>query len=118
MFYTGTYYSNNYIQVRNELMTITLFRCTNALCVLVFLFCFRPCRDDPLFKELRESFLETMHTTGADFTNTFRALRRLPFPVEDRFSVAMTELVEYILTQCATVDELKKASQPQMDNRY
>ena len=66
-----------------------------------------------------------MQTTGADFTNTFRALRRLPFPVDsgdddndDRFNVATTELVEYILTQCATVDELKKASQPQMDNRY
>ena len=80
--------------------------------------------DDPLFSELRESFLETMQATGADFTNTFRALRRLPLPVnngdddDDRFNVATTELVEYILTQCATVDELKKANQPQMDNRY
>ncbi|KAJ8307321.1 hypothetical protein KUTeg_015405 [Tegillarca granosa] len=46
----------------------------------------------PEDKELVESFLDTMHKTGADFTNCFRCLSRLPYPGSEEFVTAKAGL--------------------------
>ncbi|XP_060077321.1 protein adenylyltransferase SelO, mitochondrial-like [Ylistrum balloti] len=66
---------------------------------------------------LVEKLLETMKTTGADFTNTFRCLSRLPLPGNTDYDSAVAEVTEYILSQCATVEELKLSCKPTMDPR-
>lgn len=70
-----------------------------------------------IYSELVESFLETMKATGADFTNCFRCLSRLPLPGSPNYDSASAEVTEYILSQCATVQELKLSCKPQMDAR-
>ncbi|XP_033732941.1 protein adenylyltransferase SelO, mitochondrial-like isoform X2 [Pecten maximus] len=66
---------------------------------------------------LVEKFMETMKMTGADFTNCFRCLSRLPLPGSSDYDSAVTEVTEYILSQCATVEELKTSYKPTMDPR-
>ncbi|XP_021373897.1 selenoprotein O-like [Mizuhopecten yessoensis] len=66
---------------------------------------------------LVEKFLETMNMTGADFTNCFRCLSRLPLPGSSNYDAAVAELTEYILSQCATVEEMKMTCKPTMDPR-
>ncbi|KYO47499.1 selenoprotein O [Alligator mississippiensis] len=66
--------------------------------------------DNKLVSEL----LETMHLTGADFTNIFRLLSS--FSVDLDF-LKFEEFLEKIANQCASMEELKVAFKPQMDPR-
>ena len=59
-----------------------------------------------------------MQETGADFTNSFRALSSIPFPSDPHFDEKKKEFVDYVLTQCASVEDLKVANRPKMDPRY
>ncbi|XP_020838552.1 protein adenylyltransferase SelO, mitochondrial isoform X3 [Phascolarctos cinereus] len=65
-------------------------------------------------RELVSALLETMHLTGADFTNTFYLL--------SSFSVApeptqAAHFLDQLAQQCASLEELKLAFRPQMDPR-
>ncbi|CAN9508089.1 unnamed protein product [Ophioblennius macclurei] len=62
--------------------------------------------------ELISDLLRVMHNTGADFTNTFRLLSRVPWPREEEEEeeeerAAVDLVVELILEQCASIQELK-----------
>lgn len=49
--------------------------------------------------------------SGADFTNTFRLLSRVPWPeVGDDERAAVGHVVDLILEQCASIEELKVAT--------
>ncbi|XP_034336924.2 protein adenylyltransferase SelO, mitochondrial [Magallana gigas] len=67
--------------------------------------------------DLVGSFLDTLHKTGADFTNCFRCLSRLPLPGSPDFEERLQEVTEYLLSQCSTVEELKKEYRPRMNPR-
>ncbi|XP_077025355.1 protein adenylyltransferase SelO, mitochondrial [Tamandua tetradactyla] len=56
--------------------------------------------------------LETMHLTGADFTNSFALLSSFP---EEPASPALEDFLDRLLAQCASLEELKLASQPRVD---
>lgn len=71
-----------------------------------------------LCSELVGSFLDTMEKTGADFTNCFRCLSRLPLPGTPDYDERLQEVIEYILSQCSTVEELKNLYRPRMNPRY
>ncbi|XP_023443062.2 protein adenylyltransferase SelO, mitochondrial [Dasypus novemcinctus] len=58
--------------------------------------------------------LETMHLTGADFTNSFALLSS--FPVGPG-PPAPEEFLDALLVQCASLEEMKLASRPLMDPR-
>lgn len=66
-------------------------------------------------REIYDSFLETMQTTGADFTNCFRCLSKLPLPGSPDFDQKLKEVKEYLRTQCSSLEELKQAHKPEMD---
>ena len=70
-----------------------------------------------LVRALLQSFLDTMEETGADFTNSFRSLSRLPLPGIIDHNDKKAELLTYLLEQCSTLDEQKKSCKPQMDPR-
>ncbi|PVD37284.1 hypothetical protein C0Q70_04281 [Pomacea canaliculata] len=65
--------------------------------------------------KLVEELLMTMKETGADFTNSFRCLSHLPLPGTTSFKERQEEVLTYLLTQCSTVEELKKSFRPRMD---
>ncbi|XP_071941976.1 protein adenylyltransferase SelO, mitochondrial-like [Antedon mediterranea] len=71
----------------------------------------------PEDKSLIESFLETMQLTGADFTNCFRGLTKVPLPGSPDAESAIAGVLEYYLTQCCTAETLKKSNQPRMHPR-
>jgi len=54
-----------------------------------------------------------MNQSGADFTNTFRGLSRLQMSAN--VSDSVTDVKNYILQQCATLEELQNACTPRMD---
>ncbi|KAL1767460.1 hypothetical protein HispidOSU_019702 [Sigmodon hispidus] len=56
--------------------------------------------------------LETMHLTGADFTNTFYMLSSFPADPSDS-----AEFLTRLTSQCASLEELRLAFRPQMDPR-
>uniref|UniRef100_A0A8C3WEA2 Selenoprotein O n=1 Tax=Catagonus wagneri TaxID=51154 RepID=A0A8C3WEA2_9CETA len=58
--------------------------------------------------------LETMHLTGADFTNTFYLLSSFPAGPE---SPDLAEFLAALTAQCASLEELRLAFRPQMDPR-
>uniref|UniRef100_A0A673V3F9 Selenoprotein O n=2 Tax=Suricata suricatta TaxID=37032 RepID=A0A673V3F9_SURSU len=58
--------------------------------------------------------LETMHLTGADFTNTFYLLSSFPAGPD---SLDVPEFLDALIAQCASLEELKLAFRPQMDPR-
>uniref|UniRef100_A0A8C0T485 Selenoprotein O n=3 Tax=Canis lupus TaxID=9612 RepID=A0A8C0T485_CANLF len=58
--------------------------------------------------------LETMHLTGADFTNTFYVLSSFPVGPE---ALGLPEFLAALTAQCASLEELKLAFRPQMDPR-
>ncbi|XP_058529221.1 protein adenylyltransferase SelO, mitochondrial [Ochotona princeps] len=60
------------------------------------------------------TLLETMHLTGADFTNTFRELSSCPVEPE---SPCLPAFLAKLTAQCASLEELKLACQPRMDPR-
>ncbi|KAG8005781.1 Selenoprotein O [Nibea albiflora] len=75
-------------------------------------------REDADDSELISDLLRLMHDTGADFTNTFRLLGRVPWPVEgDSERATVGPVVDLILEQCATIEELKVANKPTMEDR-
>ena len=72
------------------------------------------------FDELVTSLFETMKQTGADFTNTFRVLGELPYPSAasgSAYPAAKETVLRDLLSQCCTLDELKKNLRPTMDPR-
>ncbi|XP_028426768.1 selenoprotein O2 isoform X1 [Perca flavescens] len=65
-------------------------------------------KEEPEDSELISDLLRLMHNTGADFTNTFRLLSRVPWPDEGHSGRATVEpVVDLILEQCASIEELK-----------
>lgn len=69
-------------------------------------------RELPKDEDLVKSLLETMHKTGADFTNCFRCLHRISLLSSAEGDDSDENVLEYLLSQCQTVDDLKKASKP------
>ena len=67
--------------------------------------------------ELVRALLDTMQKTNADFTNTFRNLNLILIPGVDGCEASKTACLEKLLSQCATVEALKKVSTPKMDPR-
>ncbi|KAI6646551.1 Selenoprotein O [Oopsacas minuta] len=67
--------------------------------------------------ELVNTLLDTMHRTFADFTNTFRNLNLMLVPGVEGFEASKIACLNKILSQCSTIDELKKVSTPKMDPR-
>uniref|UniRef100_A0A0D9QYB4 Selenoprotein O n=2 Tax=Chlorocebus sabaeus TaxID=60711 RepID=A0A0D9QYB4_CHLSB len=65
-------------------------------------------------KALVSKLLETMHLTGADFTNTFFLLSSFPVELE---SPGLAEFLARLMEQCASLEELRLAFRPQMDPR-
>ena len=59
-----------------------------------------------------------MEKTAADFTNTFRGLSELLLPGSSGYEQSKEDTLQYILSQCATVEELKKIHKPKMDPRF
>nr|XP_033470410.1 selenoprotein O2 isoform X2 [Epinephelus lanceolatus] len=69
-------------------------------------------------RELISDLLRLMHNTGADFTNTFRLLSHVPWPEEgENERATVGPLVDLILEQCASIEELKVANKPTMEDR-
>ncbi|XP_019749594.1 selenoprotein O1 [Hippocampus comes] len=77
-------------------------------------------KQEPEDEILITELLQTMHNTGADFTNTFRSLSHISCPSEGE-SETEEELVRdaanLLLEQCASLEELKAANKPTMDPR-
>ncbi|XP_060580339.1 protein adenylyltransferase SelO, mitochondrial-like [Ruditapes philippinarum] len=71
----------------------------------------------PEDEKLFESFLNLMEETGADFTNSFRVLSRIPLPSSHDFESELEAVKIYLVSQCCTAEELKRAHRPQMDPR-
>ena len=69
------------------------------------------------FREIYDSFLETLEKTGADFTNCFRCLSALPLPGSPDFEKKLKDMKAYLLTQCSTLKEMKIACKTEMDPR-
>ncbi|XP_018539807.1 selenoprotein O2 [Lates calcarifer] len=68
--------------------------------------------------ELISDLLHVMHNTGADFTNIFRLLSCVPWPEEgDNERATVGPVVDLILQQCASIQELKVANMPTMEDR-
>ncbi|KAM4615563.1 selenoprotein O2 [Polymixia lowei] len=69
-------------------------------------------------RELVSDLLQLMHNTGADFTNTFRLLSSIPWPEDgDSERTTVGPVVDLILEQCASIEELKVANKPTMEDR-
>ncbi|KAK2858749.1 hypothetical protein Q5P01_003369 [Channa striata] len=67
--------------------------------------------------ELISDLLRVMHNTGADFTNTFRLLSRVPLPDDgDSETATVGPVVDLILEQCASIEELKVVNQPTVED--
>ncbi|KAK9975636.1 hypothetical protein ABG768_020877 [Culter alburnus] len=72
-------------------------------------------QQEPEDVELVADLLKTMHITGADFTNTFRLLSAVSSPAGVQAERDSTDsVVELIVEQCASLEELKVANHPTM----
>uniref|UniRef100_W5LL81 Selenoprotein O n=2 Tax=Astyanax mexicanus TaxID=7994 RepID=W5LL81_ASTMX len=77
-------------------------------------------KEEPEDETLITDLMQTMHNTGADFTNTFRSLSQISCPSEGEAvdqPEAIKQATELLLQQCASLEELKVASRPTMDPR-
>ncbi|KAM7002880.1 selenoprotein O1 [Tautogolabrus adspersus] len=77
-------------------------------------------KDEPEDEILITELLQTMHNTGADFTNTFRSLSQISCPAEgdaEGEEDVVKNAAELLLQQCASLEELKAANKPSMDPR-
>ncbi|XP_030006449.1 selenoprotein O2 isoform X2 [Sphaeramia orbicularis] len=75
-------------------------------------------KEEPEDNQLISDLLQLMYNTGADFTNTFRLLSRVPWPEENQSERATVgPVVDLILQQCASIEELKVANKPTMEDR-
>lgn len=67
--------------------------------------------------ELIDDFLHTMQATGADFTNSFRALSMATLPGMIAFERDLEQVHEKLCSNCCTVDELIKSTEATVDSR-
>ncbi|XP_062519846.1 protein adenylyltransferase SelO, mitochondrial-like [Corticium candelabrum] len=67
--------------------------------------------------DLFESFFETMHQTGSDFTNSFRCLSRFPLPGAANEEQAKLDVLDYLVSQCSKRQDLLKRSSVNMEQR-
>ncbi|KAJ8245333.1 hypothetical protein GJAV_G00269660 [Gymnothorax javanicus] len=78
-------------------------------------------KTEPEDETLVTELLQTMHNTGADFTNTFRSLRHVACPsgeeAQSNEEAALGRFVDLLMEQCATLEELKESNKPTMDHR-
>lgn len=77
-------------------------------------------KEEPEDEILITELLQTMHNTGADFTNTFRSLSHIPCPTggeSEGEEDVVKKATELLLEQCASLEELKAANKPTMDPR-
>ncbi|XDV28989.1 hypothetical protein PO909_032173 [Leuciscus waleckii] len=77
-------------------------------------------KEEPEDEMLITELLQTMHNTGADFTNTFRSLSQISCPTQEEGedeSEVIKQAAEMLLQQCASLEELKAANKPSMDPR-
>uniref|UniRef100_A0A3Q3BSH3 Selenoprotein O n=2 Tax=Kryptolebias marmoratus TaxID=37003 RepID=A0A3Q3BSH3_KRYMA len=76
-------------------------------------------KEEPEDEILITELLQTMHNTGADFTNTFRSLSQVSCPTEEEAEghEELKKTTDLVLEQCASLDELKAANKPTMDLR-
>ncbi|KAG2469110.1 SELO protein, partial [Polypterus senegalus] len=68
----------------------------------------------PEDKMLVTQLLETMHNTGSDFTNTFRLLSGIS---HSYLGDTEEDVLQNIVNQCASLEELKVAHRPRMEPR-
>ncbi len=71
-----------------------------------------------LIRELFETFLNTMEMTGADFTNSFRALSLIHLPNAKDFDRSIQLFISTILDQCCDAEEWKFVNKSSVDERY
>ncbi|XP_072241557.1 selenoprotein O1 isoform X2 [Leuresthes tenuis] len=77
-------------------------------------------KDEPEDEMLITELMQTMHNTGADFTNTFRSLSQISCLSEGETEgeeEPIKKATDLLLEQCASLEELKAANQPTMDPR-
>lgn len=75
-------------------------------------------KNEPEDEMLITELLQTMHNTGADFTNTFRSLSQISCPGEGETEEdVVRKASDLLLEQCASLEELKAANKPSMDPR-
>uniref|UniRef100_A0A3Q1BFD9 Selenoprotein O n=1 Tax=Amphiprion ocellaris TaxID=80972 RepID=A0A3Q1BFD9_AMPOC len=77
-------------------------------------------KEEPEDELLITQLLQTMHNTGADFTNTFRSLSHISCPTEGQSEGdedLAKKATDLLLEQCASLEELKAANKPSMDPR-
>ncbi|KAM3870073.1 selenoprotein O1 [Diretmus argenteus] len=76
-------------------------------------------KEEPEDEMLITELLQTMHNTGADFTNTFRSLSQISCPSdgEGEGEEIVKQAAALLLEQCASIEELKAANKPTMDPR-
>uniref|UniRef100_A0A8C6WW32 Selenoprotein O n=1 Tax=Neogobius melanostomus TaxID=47308 RepID=A0A8C6WW32_9GOBI len=75
-------------------------------------------KEEPEDEILITELLQTMHNTGADFTNTFRSLSQISCPKEgENEEEILGQATQLLLKQCASLEELKAANKPTMDPR-
>uniref|UniRef100_A0A3B5AL18 Selenoprotein O n=1 Tax=Stegastes partitus TaxID=144197 RepID=A0A3B5AL18_9TELE len=75
-------------------------------------------KEEPEDEILITQLLQTMHNTGADFTNTFRSLSQISCPAEgEGEGEVVKKAADLLLDQCASLEELKAANKPTMDPR-
>ncbi|XP_030646614.1 selenoprotein O1 isoform X3 [Chanos chanos] len=77
-------------------------------------------KEEPEDEMLITDLMQTMHNTGADFTNTFRCLSQIPCPSEGEMeedSETVKKATDLLLQQCALLEELRVANRPTMDPR-
>lgn len=77
-------------------------------------------KEDPEDEIMITKLLQTMHNTGADFTNTFRSLSLISCPTEENSEGeedSVKKATDLLIEQCASIEELKAANKPTMDPR-
>lgn len=67
--------------------------------------------------QLVAQFLNTMHMTGADFTNSFRMLSLIRLPNTDQFDQSIDLFLSSILEQCCDAEEWKFVHKSSVDDR-
>ncbi|CAF3777533.1 unnamed protein product [Adineta steineri] len=68
-------------------------------------------------KDLFETFFNTMQETGADFTNSFRALSLIHLPNTKDFEQSIRLFISTILDQCCDAEEWKFVNKSSVDER-
>jgi hypothetical protein len=64
-----------------------------------------------------DAFLDVLETTGADFTNSFRSLSRVPLPGDEDYERRRQLWLDYFLSQCATPAEMEDIHRSRTDPR-